>query len=567
MKKFTLIFLGLLIGMPMMYAGGLIHNTNQSAAWSRILVRDATTEIDAVYFNPAGLTKLADGFHISLSSQSIFQTQTITNTFPYLNESEYIGKITAPVFPSVYLAYKTGNWAFSLGVNAIGGGGGAKFDKGVPMMEMGLAAMVPMMQGMFPDDGITGYSADMMFEGKSAYWGIQGGISYAINDNFSIYAGARYVMAKTTYEGYLKDITLTTAGGDTRADAYLGGKSQDFSEQSVAATEAATLAQGAGDLMQPLIDAGAGGYTIAEATAGGILTPEQAAQMVGGLMQFGYTAEEIGLMNIGEAQGAFYYQNAYYSAASEQLTAAAMQFGAMAMLMGDQVGDITQEGTGITPIVGMNLSFLDDDINIGFKYEFRTKMDITQTVPEGKGFAIGLEENGETIYMFVDGQVTKEDIPAMLSIGFDWKVAEAWKLSLGYHSYLDKSTRQENENRANHATTIDNNFWEFGLGLEYDINEKFLVSLGYLRAETGVNEFYQSNLGFSLTTNTIGGGAAWKINDMFKLNLGGYYVMYDQQDYNLNYRVGDTPVPYTESYLKSTFAGAIGVDITIGSKK
>lgn len=550
MKKFTLIFLGLIMGMPYMYAGGLVHNTNQSAAWSRLLVRDATTEIDAVYFNPAGLTKLVDGFHISLSSQSIFQTQTITNTFPYLNESEYIGKISAPVFPSVYAAYKTGKFVFSLGFNAIGGGGGATFDKGVPMMEMGISTLVP---AFAASDGVTGYSTDMYFEGSSVYWGIQAGISYAFNDNVSIFAGARYVMAKTTYVGHLKDITLNTPAGDQRADDFLNGKAQ-------VAIGGATLAKGAGDMMQPLIDAGVGGYTIAQATAGGILTPEQAAQMVGGLMQFGYSQAEIDAMNLGDAQGAFYYQNAYLTGAAQQLTG-------MAYLMGDQEGDITQEGTGITPIIGMNLAFMEDDLNIGIKYEFRTKMDITQTVPQGKGFAVGFEKNGEVEYMFVDGQVTKEDIPAMLSIGLDYRIADPLKISLGYHTYLDKTTRQELDNKNTFATTIDNNFWEFGIGLEYDINDNFLVSGGYLRAQTGVNENYQSNLGFSLTTNSIGLGAAYKINDIFKINLGGYYVMYDQVDYNKNYRLGGTPVPYTESYLKSTFAGAIGVDITLGSKK
>ena len=167
MKKFTLLTLGIILSTSFLMAGGLVHNTNQSAAWSRMLSRGASVEIDAVYFNPAGLTKLGDGFHIGISSQSIFQTQTITSTFPFLNEEKYTGKISAPVFPSVYLAYKTGKFVFSAGFLAIGGGGGATFDKGVPMMEVPIASLVPAFGG--PPTNVTGYSVNMEFAGTSVY--------------------------------------------------------------------------------------------------------------------------------------------------------------------------------------------------------------------------------------------------------------------------------------------------------------------------------------------------------------------------------------------------------------
>ena len=62
-------------------AGGLLTNTNQSVHFLRNPARDASTEIDAVYTNPAGVVFLSDGFHISLNNQSAFQTRTITSTF------------------------------------------------------------------------------------------------------------------------------------------------------------------------------------------------------------------------------------------------------------------------------------------------------------------------------------------------------------------------------------------------------------------------------------------------------------------------------------------------------
>ncbi len=58
MKKQLLLITGLVGLAAMAFGGGIVTNTNQSAAWVRTMVRDASTDADAVYFNPAGLIKL-----------------------------------------------------------------------------------------------------------------------------------------------------------------------------------------------------------------------------------------------------------------------------------------------------------------------------------------------------------------------------------------------------------------------------------------------------------------------------------------------------------------------------
>ncbi len=563
MKKFTLIFLGILLSAPFAFAGGLVHNTNQSAAWSRMLSRGATTEIDAVYFNPAGLTKLGDGLHISLSSQSIFQTQTITASYPYLNQNEYTGTVSAPVFPSVYLAYKTGKFVFSAGIMAIGGGGGATFDKGVPYMEIPIASMVPAFGG--EPYNVTGYSVNMEFKGTSVYWGIQAGISYEINENVSLFAGARYIIAKNTYTGYIKDINLITASGPIPASDFMNGVAAQATDGAAQASAGSTIATGAGNQMEPIIEGGGSALTWEEAVAYGVLTPEQSTVLQGGLIQFGFSPEEVEAMNMAQAQGSYYGTATYLTDLSESLLGQAAELQAGASLMGDQEGDITQTGNGITPIIGANFSFMEDRLNFGLKYEFQTNMDLTNDVPDGKGFAIGFNDDGSVEYLYTNDSTVNADLPAMFSIGMDYQLIEPLKLSLTYHTYLDKQTgwaHPEGE-----PNEIDNNFWEFAIGLEYDINEQFLVSTGYLHAHTGVNQHYQSNLGFSLSTNTVALGGAWKINDMFKVNLGAYYVMYDKANYTQYEGSGLNTIAYEETYLKSTFTAAIGVDITLGGKK
>ena len=126
MKKFASFLLGGFILSGTVFAGGIVTNTNQGAAWARYFTRYATTEIDGVYFNPAGLSKLNDGFHFSINNQSIFQTKTISNDLSYLTYGpDYVGDIKAPIFPSIYGAFKTGKFTISVGFNPIGGGGGA----------------------------------------------------------------------------------------------------------------------------------------------------------------------------------------------------------------------------------------------------------------------------------------------------------------------------------------------------------------------------------------------------------------------------------------------------------
>jgi long-subunit fatty acid transport protein len=146
MKKLVLLALSAAFLSTGLRAGGIMTNSNQSAAYARLLARNACLGIDAVYYNPAGLTKLGNGFHLSLNNQSIFQTKDVVNSYRYLHDSpeaKYRGNVEALIFPGIYAVYKMDKLAFSFGFNPVGGGGGAKYDKGLPSFEMGISDLVP----------------------------------------------------------------------------------------------------------------------------------------------------------------------------------------------------------------------------------------------------------------------------------------------------------------------------------------------------------------------------------------------------------------------------------------
>ena len=241
MKRMNVLMIGMLISSQFLFAGGLVTNTNGSAAWVRTLSRNATLGVDAVYFNPAGLAQFSNGLHLSISNQTIFQTRTITSDYTYLSPSPktYEAELMAPIFPSVYAAYKMDKWAFSAGFNIIGGGGTADFPTGLPSLEIPVASLVPMLAGMLGqiDQGfigagagdpgfrnITGYNMNAAFNGSSTYMGYQVGATYAINNMISVAIGGRLVTAKNSYEGSLTGVTIDAPaayGGTQTPGDYL----------------------------------------------------------------------------------------------------------------------------------------------------------------------------------------------------------------------------------------------------------------------------------------------------------------------------------------------------------
>jgi long-chain fatty acid transport protein len=208
MKKWISLPVLLLCGSALVFPS-ILTNSNQSAQYFRLLCRNPSIDIDAVYYNPAGLTKLVNGLHFSLSNQTIFQEKTITNAFPRLNQDSYTGKTTVPLFPNVYAVYKKDRLALSLGFGPNAGGGSADYNRGLPSFETSIATLPLLLTSMrIPT---TKYAADIAFKGSSIFLGVQANASYALSDAISIAAGIRYIQAKNTYEGDIKNIRINSS--------------------------------------------------------------------------------------------------------------------------------------------------------------------------------------------------------------------------------------------------------------------------------------------------------------------------------------------------------------------
>ena len=219
-----MISLMLLIVSTSTFAGGLLTNTNQHAAFLRMLSRGATTEIDGALSNPAGLAFLpTDGFHMSLSIQSAFQTRNIDASCEGLGLNKYYeGKASAPVIPSLFAAYKTGDWTLSGFFGITGGGGKASFDDGLPMFDAmvigGLGAQ------KIPSNA---YSLKSYMDGKQYIYSVQLGLTYKATDWLSVFAGGRMNYFTGGYQGALNasaatNLPLPTGGTITTGTELIG---------------------------------------------------------------------------------------------------------------------------------------------------------------------------------------------------------------------------------------------------------------------------------------------------------------------------------------------------------
>ena len=216
------------------FAGGLLTNTNQNAAFDRNFAQEGKIDLTSIYANPAGGAFLTNGWHLSLNSQTAFQQRNIETTFPlfkYNTENHDVmhrfeGKATAPIVPSFTVSYNKDKWSLSAHFAVSGGGGKCEFDKGLgsfeaaysgvimqkmqtPGLLQGILAQGLMAKGVEPATAMsmastgqfTGYTVNGFMKGRSYYFGLQLGGTYKFLDNLSGYLGLRGVYASCNYNG------------------------------------------------------------------------------------------------------------------------------------------------------------------------------------------------------------------------------------------------------------------------------------------------------------------------------------------------------------------------------
>jgi long-chain fatty acid transport protein len=157
------------------WAGGVIHNSNQSTEYDRTLTRNAATDsADIAHYNPAGLVWMQDGFYLNMGNQFIFKEYShgIEGVDQY-----YKFKDTDPIylFPGVFAVFKKGPLALFTTFTVPAGGGSFNYKDGIIF-------------GTSPQEDINA-------EGFAAHYAVSMGASYKFSKMFSLGMALRLVSA------------------------------------------------------------------------------------------------------------------------------------------------------------------------------------------------------------------------------------------------------------------------------------------------------------------------------------------------------------------------------------
>ena len=445
MKKFLLIGATALMVSNSTFAGGILTNTNQNAAFLRNPSRDAVIAIDGVYSNPAGIAFLPQGFHLSVSWQAAWQKRQmdVNNQLFQLNggkaDKYFEGVAKAPVIPSFQAAYVINDkWSVSAQFAVGGGGGKCEFAEGLPMFE-------ELVGGQLVGAQATSYGLSQNLTGKQFFYGFQVGATYRLTDNFSVFGGARGVLANCSYEGAITNITANGVA----AGSYLSG-------------------------VKAMVDAGLAQLEPVKDVAG--------------------------------------YKEKYQELAAQS---AALAQGA-ALLGSDFNLDCAQSGFGITPIIGLDWNL--GKLNLAAKYEFRTKINLENDSENTSANVTAL------MPAYADGAKVRSDIPAILTLGAQYQFTDAVRVMGGFHYYWDKDAK---------GTPIKkgDNTWEANLGIEWDVNDKILLSLGGQRTQYGFDDTDMADTNFNISSTAICLGGAYKFSEKMKLNVGYMHSFYDDHKF------------------------------------
>jgi len=309
-------------------------------------------------------------------------------------------------------------------------------------MELSIADMVPTLAAY----GAQDYRQNVYFKGSSVFFGSQLGVTYKINDVISVFAGARYVNAENKYEGYLNSVEVNMSGNWVNV-------SDAFTNLAVQATMGAGAANMISNTMGALQTNGIPAtYTLEQVESMGAISADQRAQLEGGLSAIGIDPT----LPVGQIQGACDIAAPQYATAAQRASATSD----LTEVLFNQEADVIQKGWGITPIIGVNLT-LGENLNIGIKYEFATKIEIENDTKSD--FITGIDaETGNPITMFPDGEKTRSDMPAMFSLGADYKIIPKLKASVGFHYYWDKASnygKMQEGAYVENSEIMDNNYY------------------------------------------------------------------------------------------------------------
>lgn len=210
------------------------------------------------------------------------------------------------------------------------------------------------------------------------------------------------------------------------------------------------------------------------------------------------------------------------------------------------VGKYDQEADGFGGVFGANIR-ASETVNIGIRYETRVNLDWETTVDSASKGTVG--ENILWMNGRVDGRSYGRDLPAVLGLGLEWRALPKLTVNPSYTLYFEEDADWDTQN-----SKVDQNSYDLALSLQYDINETWSATAGYMYIGIGIHpEDYGiiEQMSPPLDCHAVALGLKYRATKRLLLTFGltGYFYQADT-DYVTTPNV---------TYDKELYSGAIGI--------
>lgn len=464
MKKSWLI-VAALCGCTSAYAGGYFTNSNQNASFLRMMAQEGLIDITSLYANPAGVAFLSPGFHLSLNLQNTAQNRDIKSTFSAFKDGRFNNEQSTKKFHGYAAAPVVPSFqaAYNTGRWSLQAGFAFVGGGGKLTFEEGLGS----------------------FECQAALLSLLGNgliTGYSID---SYMKGSSYIYGLQLGAAYkVNDRVSVSLGGRV---VHVSNNYQGYVKNIQVETA-----------LQPGVYAAPGDWSL----------------------QYGAAAERcmaqaVAAQNAGDVATAQQLQEQ-----ARNLRDAAYKMGVMNIATQDVSLNCDQKTWGFTPIIGVDWR-INDQWNVAAKYEFRTNIEF-----KNKAWSTPSCDKLPSLDKFKDGAKVREDIPAILAAGVQYKPMEALRLGLSGKIYFDRQAKQFADNQKN----LTHNSWEVDLSAEYDITSRLTASASWQNTNYYPNDTFMKDMNFSLSSNAVGLGVRYAFSDRVSVDLGYMLNFYKSRD-------------------------------------
>lgn len=221
--------------------------------------------------------------------------------------------------------------------------------------------------------------------------------------------------------------------------------------------------------------------------------------------------------------------------------------------------DCVQRGWGFAPI--FSVDFHQGPLTLAARYELRTKLNPKndtrdlQTEIAGMDQAVTAALLGDKVRPYMDGEHTRYDMPALLSVAAGFEITPQLRAALEYHYFDDKHAKMGNDRQLE----LKHGTYEFLAGVEYDIDDRFTISCGGQRTDYGLTDNYQQNTSFACDSYSLGLGGAVNLTDQLRLNVSYFCSIYSDYKKEIP-SYFDTTYKATEVYSRTNHVIGIGLD-------